>query len=253
MWSGPRNISTAMMRAFENREDTVVSDEPFYAAYLVRSGAEHPLREETLASQPTDWRTVAAAMIGPAPGGAPIWYQKHMCHHMLPGFGLEWMDDCASAFLIRAPEQVLVSYAAKRTRPTLADIGVVRQVDLFDRVADRLGKAPPVIDGADVLRDPRATLAALCAALGMRFSERMLFWPAGRRASDGAWAPAWYDAVEKSTGFTAPRRFATMDDLADSAKAIAEAARPFYERMARFRLRSGDARGADLAAQGAKA
>jgi len=236
MWSGPRNISTAMMRAFENREDAAVSDEPFYAAYLAASGADHPMREETLASQPTDWREVAAAMTGPAPGGAPIWYQKQMCHHMLPGFGVEWMDICANAFLIRAPEQVLASYAAKRVARNLADLGVERQVELFDRVADRIGAAPPVLDGADVLADPAGMLKALCAALDIPFSARMLHWPAGRRTNDGAWAPAWYDAVERSTGFVAPERFATFDDLPDHAKPIAVAARPFFERMARFRL-----------------
>ncbi len=236
MWSGPRNISTAMMRSFGNREDTAVTDEPFYAAFLAASGADHPLRAETLATQPTDWRNVAAAMTGPAPGGAPIWYQKQMCHHMLPAFGVDWMDACTNAFLIRAPEQVLASYAAKRVAVTLADIGVEKQGELFDRVADRTGKAPPVIDGADVLADPTRTLTALCAALDIPFSERMLDWPAGRRDTDGAWAPAWYDAVERSTGFVAPKRFATIDDLPESAKPIAEAARRFYERMARYRL-----------------
>ncbi len=236
MWSGPRNISTAMMRSFGNRADTAVSDEPFYAAYLATSGADHPLREETLASQPNDWREVAAAMTGPAPGNSPIWYQKQMCHHMLPGFGVEWMQACANAFLIRAPEQVLASYAAKRSARTLADIGVERQVELFDRVADRTGAVPPVIDGADVLANPAGTLTALCAALGIAFSDSMLHWPAGRRDTDGVWAPAWYDAVERSTGFVAPKRFATFDDLPDHAKPIAEAARPYYERMAKFRL-----------------
>lgn len=236
MWSGPRNISTAMMRAFENRDDTSVSDEPFYAAFLAATGDVHPMRDEVIASQPNDWREVAAAMTGPAPGGAPIWYQKQMCHHMLPEFGLDWMEGCTSAFLIRPPEQVLASYLAKRTVVTLSDIGVVRQNEIFDRVADRLGAAPPVIEGADVTADPRRALTALCAAVGIPFSEKMLSWPAGRRDSDGVWAPAWYDAVERSTGFNAPGKVATFDDLPDSLKPVAEAARPYYERMAAHRL-----------------
>ena len=236
MWSGPRNISTAMMRSFENRDDTEVSDEPFYAAFLARTGAIHPMRDEVVASQPNDWRDVAAAMAGPAPGGSGVWYQKQMCHHMLPEFGLDWMDGCTNAFLIRPPEQVLASYLAKRVEVTLDDIGVVRQNEIFDRAADRTGVAPPVIDGSDVLADPRAALVALCAALGIAFSERMLAWPAGRRASDGVWAPAWYDAVERSTGFTRPARVATFEDLPDSLKPVAEAARPYYERMAAHRL-----------------
>jgi hypothetical protein len=165
-------------------------------------------------------------MAGPAPGGSPVWYQKQMCHHMLPEFGLDWMDSCRNAFLIRPPEQVLASYLAKRTIVTLDDIGVVRQNEIFDRIADRLGKAPPVIEGSAVLADPRTALSAMCEALGIPFSEKMLAWPAGRRASDGVWAPAWYDAVERSTGFTAPDRL----------KPVAEAARPYYERMARHRL-----------------
>ncbi len=236
MWSGPRNISTAMMRAFENREDCAVSDEPFYAAFLAATGLDHPMRDEVIASQPHDWREVADAMTGPAPGGAPIWYQKHMTHHMLPDFGLGWLDRCTSAFLIRPPEQVLASYTQKRAEVTLDDIGVVRQAELFDHVAQRTSMAPPVIEGAQVLADPRAALTALCAAVGIAFSEKMLAWPAGRRDSDGVWAPAWYDAVERSTGFAAPGPVVAFDGLPDALKPIADAARPYYERMAQWRL-----------------
>lgn len=164
MWSGPRNISTAMMRAFENRDDAAVTDEPFYAAFLAATGDIHPMRDEVIASQSNDWRAVAEAMTGPAPEGAPVWYQKQMCHHMLPHFGLDWMHACTNAFLIRPPEQVLASYLVKRTSATLDDIGVVRQNEIFDRVADRLGSAPPVIEGRDVTADPRRALTALCAA-----------------------------------------------------------------------------------------
>lgn len=236
MWSGPRNISTAMMRSFENRDDTEVSDEPFYAAYLAGTGLVHPMNDEVLASQPNDWREVAAAMAGTGPEGAPIWYQKHMTHHMLPGRDLGWMDACTNAFLIRPPEQVLASYAIKRADVTLDDIGVVRQAELFDHVAARTGTPPPVIDGSSVLADPRGALSGLCQALDIAFSEKMLAWPAGRRASDGVWAPAWYDAVERSTGFAPPARFVGFDDLPDALKPIADAARPYYERMARYAL-----------------
>jgi hypothetical protein len=235
MWSGPRNISTAMMRAFENRPDTVVLDEPFYAAYLAETGLDHPMRGEVLASQPTDWRRVAEHLVGPCE--TSVFYQKHMCHHMLPGFGLDWTNACVNGFLIRPPEQVLASYTAKRAEVTLEDIGFLRQAELFDRIADHLGRAPPVVEGADVLADPRGTLSALCDALGIAFSEAMLSWPAGRRASDGVWAPAWYDAVERSTGFAPPGPTVAFDDLPDALKAIAEAARPYYERLAAHRLR----------------
>ncbi len=236
MWSGPRNISTAMMRAFGARADCAVSDEPFYAAYLKATGFKHPMRDQVIASQPTDWREVAAAMTGPIPGGKSLWYQKHMTHHMLTGFGLEWIDGVANAFLIRAPEAVLASYAQKRGDFTLEEIGLPAQLALFERTAQRLGKAPPVVRGADVLANPRAILGALCAALGVAFDEAMLSWPPGRRATDGVWAPAWYGAVEQSTGFGPPRREAGFEDLPDGLKRIAEHARPFYEKLEKYRL-----------------
>ncbi len=237
MWSGPRNISTAMMRSFENRSDTVVVDEPFYAAFLAETGADHPMRDEVLASQPTRWRDVANALSGPTPTGAAVWYQKHMTHHMLPDFGLDWANGCRNAFLIRAPEAVLASYTLKRENVTLADIGVERQRELFERECDRIGAAPPVIDSADVLADPRAILGKLCAAIGIEFSDRMLSWPAGKRESDGVWAPAWYDTVERSTEFAPPRAPAEIKNVGDNLRRIADAARPHYERLAAFRLR----------------
>jgi hypothetical protein len=235
MWSGPRNISTAMMRSFENRPDCAVADEPFYAAYLAETGLDHPMRGEVLASQPQDWRTVAKGLVEDQP--AAVYYQKHMTHHMLPDFGLDWTAECRNAFLIRDPAQVLASYVQKRAEVTLDDIGVVRQHELFDREADRLGRAPPVVEGADVLADPRRALGALCAALGVPFREEMLVWPAGPRDSDGVWAPAWYEAVERSTGFAAPER-EPGPPLTDALQRIAGQARPHYESLARHRLRS---------------
>ncbi len=239
MWSGPRNISTAMMRSFENRRDCAVSDEPFYAAYLAATGLDHPLRAEIIASQSTDWRVVAEQMLGPAPGGRPIWYQKHMTHHMVPGFGREWIGSCVNAFLIRAPESVLASYARKRETFSLDEIGLPAQVELFERAADRLGRAPPVLEGEDVLADPEGMLRALCGACGVAFNPAMLAWPPGRRASDGVWAPAWYEAVERSTGFAPPRPAAERENLPAELQTIASAARPLYEKLSRYKLRAG--------------
>jgi len=233
MWSGPRNISTAMMRSFENRPDTQVVDEPFYAAYLAATGLDHPMRDDVLASQPRDWRAVVSSL-GAFDGS--VIYEKHMAHHMLPDFRLDWIADCRNAFLIRNPAEVLASYAAKRAEVSLEDIGVARQHEIFDREAQRLGFAPPVVLGADVLNNPRGMLAALCAAFDIPFREEMLAWPAGSRESDGVWAPAWYDSVERSTGFEAPQKPA-YPPLPGDLLAIADQARPHYEALERHRLR----------------
>jgi hypothetical protein len=235
MWSGPRNISTAMMRSFENRDDTGVVDEPFYAAYLAATGIDHPMRAEALAAQPQDWREVIPQILGPAPGGKPVFYQKHMTHHMVEGFGRDWIAACRNAFLIRAPEDVLASYTQKRAEVALEDIGFVQQRELFEREADRLGHAPPVVASDDVLADPRAALTALCAALGIPFSDKMLSWPAGKRDTDGVWGAVWYEAVEKSTGFARPRETA-RPVLCDDHQRIADAARPHYERLVAFKI-----------------
>jgi hypothetical protein len=235
MWSGPRNISTAMMRSFGARADTAVIDEPFYAAYLVQTGLVHPMREEVIASQPNEWRDVVKALLGPVPGGKSIWYQKHMTHHMLPGFGREWLGQVRNAFLIRDPAAVLASYAAKRGEVTLADIGIVQQRELFEQEAGRLGRAPPVVEGADILADPARVLANLCDGLGIASDDAMLSWAAGRRESDGVWAPAWYDAVERSTSFEPPSvRSAAVPS--DELQRVADAARPHYEALVRFKL-----------------
>jgi len=233
MWSGPRNISTAMMRAFENRADCAVVDEPFYAAYLAATGLEHPMRAAVLASQPTDWREVVRQLADSAT--APLVYEKHMAHHMAPGFGLDWTAQCRNGFLIRDPAAVLASYVRKRAEVSLEDIGVVRQRELFEREAERLGRAPPVVEGADVLADPAGALGQLCEALDVAFDPAMLNWPAGRRDSDGVWAPAWYEAVERSTGFEAPVR-AEAPALTADLQRIADAARPHYEALAAYRL-----------------
>jgi hypothetical protein len=235
MWSGPRNISTAMMRSFGARSDTAVVDEPFYAAYLAATGLEHPMTPQVLASQPNDWRDVVTALLGPVPGGRPIYYQKHMTHHMLPALGREWLRHMRNAFLIRDPAAVLASYVQKRGEVTLADIGVLQQHEIFAAEADRLGHAPPVVDGADVLANPAEILSALCAALQIPFTADMLRWPSGRRETDGVWALAWYSAVEQSTGF-GPSLPAREISLPDELRRIADTARPHYEALAVHRL-----------------
>jgi hypothetical protein len=237
MWSGPRNISTAMLRAWEHRGDCVVSDEPLYAAYLAASGADHPMRDEVIAAGDTDARRVAHALSeGPVPGGRPVWYQKHMTHHLLPGCDTAWVHRLRNVFLIRDPAQVVDSYLRSRASVVPEDIGLLQQAALFDRVADRLGHAPPVIDADDFLRAPEAQLRALCPLLGVGFTPRMLRWPAGPRASDGVWATHWYAAVRASTGFEPWRPRAPR--LAGAAQAVAQACRPAYERLHALRLQA---------------
>jgi hypothetical protein len=224
-----------MMRSFGARADTHVVDEPFYAAYLATTGIVHPMREEVIASQPNDWHDVVDELLGPIPDDKPIYYQKHMTHHMIPEIGREWMRKVTNAFLVRDPRAVLASYVVKRSEVTLADIGIVQQHELFALVADRQGSAPPVVEGVDVLHDPTHALSKLCAALGIAFSDSMLRWPAGRRTTDGVWAPAWYQAVERSTGFDPPRETDTIE-LPNDLERIAEAARPHYEAIVRYKL-----------------
>ena len=236
MWSGPRNISTAMMRSFSSRSDCFVSDEPFYGAFLKETGADHPMRGEVIVSMETDWFKIADAMAGDAPDGSPIWYQKQMAHHMV---GPVLPDDIAgltNAFLIRDPQRMAASYAKKREAVTAADLGLSLQRAFFDRECDRLGHAPPVIDSADVLGDPEGVLKTLCEALGIAWDEHMLGWPAGRHPQDGVWASHWYSRVEASTGFErgeegeAPR-------LDDRLQKVADACADDYRHLSGFALR----------------
>ncbi len=220
MWSGPRNISTAMMRAWENRADTAVTDEPFYAYYLLNTGTQHPGREEVMASQSTDWHTVAHMLTGPIPGGKPIWYQKHMTQHVLPEMPLDWIDGLVNCFLIRAPEEVVASFTVIRPDAELWELGFEQQARIYEHVCRHSGSLPPVLDAADILKDPAGMLCALCARLGITFSERMLHWPAGPRSSDGVWAKHWYQAVEQSTGFE-PYKARTIE-LTDLQSHLAE-------------------------------
>lgn len=235
MWSGPRNISTAMMYAFGNRPDCHAWDEPFYAFALKHYGNDHPLRDEIIATNESDFDRLVARCLAPPPEGKRVFYQKHMTHHMLAGFDRQWIGGLVNAFLIRSPERVLASYARKWSEVSLRAIGFAEQAEIFDLVADRLGRAPPVIDAEDVLDDPQAMLKALCAALGIGFDPAMLNWPRGPKPFDGVWAPHWYNAAWSSTGFTGPRRDPDLA-LPPALARIADEARPFYERLRAHRI-----------------
>jgi hypothetical protein len=233
MWSGPRNISTAMMRAWENRDDCAVSDEPLYAHYLAHTGLDHPARDEVVTAGDSDWRHVVDTLLGPAPGGASVWYQKHMTHHLLPHIDRDWIAGLRNVLLIRDPREVVASYVKSRATVTADDIGLPQQVALYDQLC-AAGAPPPIIDSGDFLRAPEAHLRALCDWLEIDFSDRMLHWPKGPRASDGVWAPHWYARVWESTGFEAPAARETA--LSGDAAEVAERCRPYYERLHALRL-----------------
>jgi Sulfotransferase domain len=229
MWSGPRTISTAMMRSFGARPGTLVVDEPLYAHYLAVTGLDHPGRAEILGSQPVRWPEAVAALTGPVPAGVELFYQKHMAHHLLPEIGREWLGRLRHAFLVRDPAHVVASYARVRGAPTLNDLGYPQQVEIFRRCGG------PVVDAADVLRDPPGVLRLLCGALGIGYDPVMLSWPPGRRDTDGVWAPYWYGSVERSTGFGRydPAPVTVPDEL----RGLVDAARPYYAELAAHRLR----------------
>lgn len=236
MWSGPRNLSTAMMRSFGARADTFVSDEPFYGAYLSATGDPQPMAAEVIAAMDCDWASVTAALNGAVPDGKAVWYQKHMAHHMVGPVTIADLPDHAHALLIRAPERVVASYAAKRTAVRPEHLGYATLRRWFDDEAARTGRAPPVVDAADILADPAGTLSALCAALGIPWDPAMLHWPPGRRATDGVWAAHWYNAVEASTGFGPPE--GPVPVLDDAAAAVAAACRADYAALRQHTLKS---------------
>ena len=235
MWSGPRNISTAMMRSFGGRSDCAVSDEPFYGAFLKTSGQRQPMADGIIASMDCDWQSVTDSMRGPVPGGKPLWYQKHMPHHMVADVSIADFPDHRHAFLIRDPERVVASYAVKRVEVTADDLGYVRQLEYADRVAQMTGKAPVVLDSADILRDPEAHLGALCAALDIPWDAGMLSWQSGQRDTDGIWASHWYGRVVETTGF-GEAESATIK-LEKSKQAIADQCRDAYAQLSEMRIR----------------
>ena len=235
MWSGPRNLSTAMMYAFAARGDCAVWDEPFYAAYLKTTGLAHPMADQVIAAGLANPSDVAAACLGPIPGGQGLFYQKHMTLHMVPAFDRHFLRGLTNVFLIRHPARVIASYAQKRESPTLADIGYVQQAELFDQVADWLGRPPLVVDSAQIRARPVQTLSRLCSALGIGFTEKMLKWSAGPKPFDGVWAPHWYNAVHASTGLGDPE--GPLPVLQGDLAKLEAQAMPHYEKLADLALK----------------
>ncbi len=235
MWSGPRNMSTTMMRSFGARADTVCVDEPFYAAYLHLTGLRHPLTDEIFAAQSRDPAQVASDLQSCPDPDAKVFYQKHMTHHMVDGVPRDWMAACRNVFLIRHPARVIPSYARKMQQVSLEAIGFPQQLSMFQQASAIEAQTPLVVDSTDILRDPPAMMAALCAALGLDWNEDMLSWPPGARPEDGVWAPHWYDAVWRSTGFGPPP--GERQDVAAELRGIYDDALEIYETLAAHRLR----------------
>lgn len=233
MWSGPRNLSTAMMYAFGARRDCAIIDEPFYAAYLRSTGLNHPMRSEILADQSPDPTAVIKQITGSIPGEKPHFYQKHMTQHMLPEIPRDWMRQMVNVFLIRHPQRVVASYAAKRQGVSLDDIGFVQQAALFDSVRS-LGGNPVVIDSFDIRNDPEGMLRKLCHAIGLDWDPAMLSWPKGGHADDGIWAAHWYGAVHKSTGFAGAE--GPLPGGLGKQSVIVDAAMPHYDRLRALKL-----------------
>jgi hypothetical protein len=232
-WSGPRNISTAMMRSWDSRPDCVVVDEPFYACYLLESGADHPMRDDIIASQPRTRAGVVDALS--APPSAAIQYQKHMTHHMPRGVDLSWTRDLKHVFLIRSPERVIASYRKKMPSVSAEDIGIIRQHELFDEITAITGEHPLVVDSLDILDNPGHMLRQLCVALDLPWCEgAMTQWKVGSRPTDGVWASHWYEAVESSTQFSSPPLSSPQLDGTD--RALAADMVVYYEAMAAFKL-----------------
>ena len=226
MWSGPRNLSTAMMYAFGARTDTDICDEPFYAAYLKASGEQHPMQDEILTSMDSDPDRIARFCAGPAPDGSPLFYQKHMSHHMLPEFDRSFIHGCQNIFLIRHPARVIASYQAKRHSPTLRDIGTREQCEIFSELCDASGTAPPVIESTDIRDNPEVVLRALCSHIGIAYQAAMLRWPAGGHHRDGVWSKHWYQAAHKTTGFAGPE--GALPEVAPENQAVYEQALADY-------------------------
>ena len=234
MWSGPRNISTAMMRSWGNRPDTIVCDEPLYAHYLSMTRRDHPGADEVIAAGETDVRKVIDWLLGPVPGGRRVFYQKHMAHHLLPDVPRDWLRHVSNCFLIREPREVITSLIKHVPDATLPDTGYPQQAEIFDRVRQWTGKVPPVIDARDVLNDPRRVLGKLCAALGVGFTDAMLSWPPGLRDTDGVWAKYWYKEVETTTSF---RPYKPKDEpVPPHMQDLLRQCEQFYQRLYEHRL-----------------
>ena len=223
LWSGPRNVSTALMYSFAQRSDTRALDEPLYAHYLSVTGADHPGKDEVLASMEKDGeRVVRDVILGPC--DRPVLFMKHMAHHLV-NIDRSFLKRTINVLLVRDPRYVLPSLAQKLPNPQLRDTGLAIQCELLQQLQE-WGQEPPVLDSSDFFPDPAPILNILCARIGIPFEEAMLRWPAGPHPEDGVWAPYWYHTVHRSTGFEPSLEAKSFPPHLNS---LLEECRPYYE------------------------
>ncbi|MDP8243849.1 MAG: hypothetical protein P9L94_07190 [Candidatus Hinthialibacter antarcticus] len=234
VWSGPRNISTALMRSWGNRADTMVYDEPFYAHYLQQTGVDHPGADEVIAHHNTDWREVIESLLAPLPDGKRIYYQKHMNKHMLSHIDMQWTQQMTNCFLIREPKEMITSFIKVVPKATIDAFGLMEQVEMFRRLKAQTGQTPIVVDSKDILQNPRKALGQWCEAIGVEFDEAMLSWEPGLRETDGVWAKHWYGNVMNSTGF-APY-IPKNEDVPESLASLRQQCNELYDELYLYRI-----------------
>ena len=234
MWSGPRNISTALMRSFENRPDTEVIDEPFYAFFLKHTKIKHPIYNEVIDTYDSSWDKVANRLIGANPNNNNVWYQKLMTHHWVNNESLDWTKNVTNCFLIRDPKKVIKSYLKihKDINPDL--IGLPQQLHIFKYIMSKTNKIPLVISSEDILKNPKLMLEKLCNLLGIPFLEQMLEWPKGPRESDGIWGGYWYKNVVKTTSFAKPLHL--EEEFPDDYNALLNECMNYYNEIEKYKI-----------------
>lgn len=233
MISGPRNLSTSIMYSFAQRKDTVVVDEPFYAHYLLTTGIDHPGREETIASQPHDPKAIQEDFLSYQ--RSPILFLKDMAHHLI-AMDLTFLTKVENVFLIRNPKQLIASFAKVIPHPTVQDVGLRDEWELFNHIVQENGKQPIVVDSGELLKDPPRILRQLCASLAIDFDANMLQWPAGPRPEDGTWAKYWYANVHRSAGFSTQPT--SERPLPDHCVPLYEEVLPYYQSLFEYAIKA---------------
>lgn len=233
LWSGPRNISTALMYSFAERDDTTVVDEPLYGHFLRVSGAAHPGRDEVIAAVNCDGRQVVDELLSESSGSPEVLFVKLMAHHFVD-LDDQFLKRTLNIFLIRDPKEMLPSLTIQLPRAKLEDTGLKMQWQLF-KMLDDCGQTPAVIDSRELLLDPAGVLRKLCDSLEIEYTDNMLTWQSGPRKEDGVWAPYWYHAVHKSTGFS---NYVAKKDFPAHLEPLLAECKPWYDKLYKRAIRA---------------